>query len=136
MEENFMNSVFVVEKDPYIRNLYKGFLTSLGFEVLAVAKNGEEAVDRFKHSINKPDIIFMDYQIPIKNGISAANEILELDEKVKIFLVSAEKSVKAKALSMGVFDSNEKNAPFYRLVRNISNFLESNNNLPANAITN
>ena len=41
--------------------------------------------------------------MPIKNGIEATKEILQLDGSTKIIFTSADNSVKEEALSIGAF---------------------------------
>ncbi len=81
--------------------LYEELLYAYGFEVLAVAKNGEEAVNKYKSFSIKPDIIIMDHRMPIKTGIEATEEILEIDKNAKIIFASADETVKQIALSIG-----------------------------------
>ena len=41
----------------------------------------------------KPDLIILDYHMPIKNGLDAAKEILEINPKQKIIFISADESM-------------------------------------------
>lgn len=63
-------------EDDYINIIIaREIITSLGFEIVE-AKNGQQAVDKFIKSENcKFDIILMDLQMPIMNGIDATREI-------------------------------------------------------------
>jgi two-component system chemotaxis response regulator CheY len=72
-----------------------------GFEVIAEAKNGEEAVNLYNSFSKKPDIILMDHRMPIKNGIEATKQILKMNTKTKIIFTSADNSIKKEALSIG-----------------------------------
>ncbi len=85
-----------------LQKLYDMMLTSAGFKIVATAYNGEEAVNNFKAFEKKPDLIIMDNRMPIKNGIDAAKEILEINGESKIIVVSADLSIKEESLSMGV----------------------------------
>ena len=91
-----MNKIFIVDDDDSILKLYKQFLEFKGFIVIDYAKNGIEAVDKYLSFQNKPDLIIMDYHMPIKNGIEATREILKIDENVKIFLISGDHTIKMK----------------------------------------
>ena len=83
-------------------------LTTFGFEVIGKASNGKEAVDLFNSLQSKPDIILMDHRMPLKNGIDASIEILNMNTHTKIIFTSADKSVEHKALSVGVTSFIEK----------------------------
>ena len=94
-----------------------------GFQVKDVANNGRDAIYKFKSFSEKPDIILMDHRMPIKNGIEATKEILEIDNKTKIFFLSADKSVRENALLVGAICFKEKPFTYKRLVNNIQKTL-------------
>ncbi len=98
--------VFIVEDEVCIQTLYKRFFSLLDVDLIDIASNGEEAIEMFKDFHSKsdvPDIIIMDYQMPIKNGIEATREILQIDRKVKIIFISADESIRELALSIGAY---------------------------------
>ena len=103
-----MINLFIVDDDVQLLKLYSKFLTLSGFVVICSAVNGEEAVKKFKNLEKKPDIIIMDYSMPIKNGIEATKEIIEIDKDAKILMVSGEISIKKEAISVGAIDFYEK----------------------------
>lgn len=72
-----------------------------GYQVIGEAKNGEEAISLFNSFQKKPDIVLMDYRMPIKNGIEATKKILKIYSKSKIIFTSADNSIKQEALSIG-----------------------------------
>ena len=76
-------------------------LKAYGFKVMGMAKNGEEAVEKYKNFNPKPDIIIMDHRMPIKNGIEATKEILQINDDVKVIFASADLSVEKFARSIG-----------------------------------
>ena len=87
------------------------------------AKNGEEAVSMYKRFPVKPDVILMDHRMPIKNGLDASREILEMDGHSIIILASADKSVRKEALSMGIQSFKDKPFTLQRLFDNIEKAL-------------
>ncbi|MBY9005343.1 MAG: response regulator [Candidatus Lokiarchaeota archaeon] len=103
-----MASIFIVEDDKSIQTLYKKYLKLYGYNVLDTANNGEEAIEKFKLFNKKPDIILMDHRMPLKDGLTATKEILELDTKSNIIFASADKKIKNEALSMGITGFLEK----------------------------
>ncbi len=99
----------------------------MGIEVKGIASNGEIAVDMFKSFNPKPEIILMDYRMPLKNGLEATIEILQIDPNTKIIFASADISVKEKAIALGAIEFLEK--PFsIQTVLNIINKI--NNSTP------
>ena len=64
----------VVDDSPLVRDILKDFLESEGsFEIVGEAENGEEAVKKAKEL--NPDLITMDYEMPVMNGLVAIEEI-------------------------------------------------------------
>lgn len=56
------------------------------WEVCGIAQNGREAVDRAL--LDSPDVILLDYRLPLINGLQAAREISRLLPDVRILLCS------------------------------------------------
>ncbi len=118
-----MGSVFIVEDDVFILRLYEIFLRSSKFSVIGKAKNGDEAVTSYKLMSTKPDLIIMDNRMPVKSGIEALKEILEIDSQAKIMIVSADRSIEKIAKSVGAVAFMEKPFSLKILVENINNVI-------------
>ena len=116
-----MKSVFLVEDDVFILRLYEIFLGTAKISVIGKAKNGEEAVNSYKLMSRKPDLIIMDNRMPVKNGIEALKEILEIDRQAKIMIVSADRSIEKIAKSVGAVAFMEKPFSMEILVESINN---------------
>ncbi len=69
------------------RKQLKDVLASLGAARFVEAVNGNEAVEKF--IAEKPDLIFLDIIMPIKDGISAVKEITAEDPSAQIIIVSS-----------------------------------------------
>lgn len=118
-----MKSVFLVEDDVCILNLYEIFLKASGFSVIGKAQNGDEAVNSYKLMSKKPDLIIMDHHMPIKNGIDALKEILKIDEQARVIMVSADRSLKNIAKSVGAMGFIEKPFSMIKFLANINTIL-------------
>jgi len=103
--------------------LYEELLEAYGFEVIGVAKNGEEAVSKYRSFKVKPDVVIMDHRMPIKTGIEATEEILEYDKNAKIIFASADGTVKQIALSIGALIFEEKPFDNNLLIEDINRLL-------------
>ncbi len=96
--------VLIVEDDKSLQKLYGKFLNLLGFSKISIANNGLEAIEIYKKLPEKPDLILMDYRMPLKNGIETAREILANNNKTsKVIFLSADVSIIPQTRSLGVF---------------------------------
>jgi two-component system chemotaxis response regulator CheY len=100
--------IFIVEDDSSIKKIYEKFLKLRGYNIIGTASNGQEAVNKFKAFQKKPEIVLMDHRMPIKSGIEATKQILEISNTSHIIFISADRSVKEEALSLGVTSFLEK----------------------------
>lgn len=99
-----MASVMIVDDDV---NLQKGLAMVLsigGHTIVGQAYNGVEAVEMFSHMNPKPDIILMDYRMPVMNGASATKSIIGLDPNSKILFISADYTVAAEVIELGALE--------------------------------
>lgn len=102
-------TIFLVDDDPGILVLYRILIErNKEYTILDMATNGQEAIEKYRKFNKKPDLIIMDHRMPVKNGIEATREILELDGNARILFVSADVSVREEALEIGAIDFLEK----------------------------
>ena len=66
--------ILLVEDNPVNQKLAKLMLTKAGYEV-EVAGNGKEAVEKYTKAPDKYNLIFMDIQMPVMDGLQATMEI-------------------------------------------------------------
>lgn len=86
-EENVALKVLIVDDALFMRNLLGDILERNGFQVVAQATNGEEAVELYRE--HKPDLVTMDIVMPLKSGIEALGEIITEDPEARIIMCSA-----------------------------------------------
>jgi two-component system chemotaxis response regulator CheB len=69
-----MIKTLIVDDSPLVRDILRDFLESEGsFEIAGEAENGEDAVKKAREL--DPDLITMDYEMPVMNGLTAIEEI-------------------------------------------------------------
>jgi CheY-like chemotaxis protein len=71
--------ILMVDDEPDILKIVKFRLLNAGYEVI-FASNGQEGVDLAR--AQSPDLIIMDYRMPILNGIDAA-KLIKKDAQLK-----------------------------------------------------
>ena len=68
--------ILVAEDEALIRMDLIEMLTEAGYEVVAEAVNGEEAITKAQE--HQPDLAILDVKMPILDGISAAEKIISI----------------------------------------------------------
>ena len=70
-------------------------------------------------------INIMDHRMPVKNGIDALKEILNIDDRTMVIFASTDTSVKNEALSLGAHSFKQKPFDIEYLILIIKKALES-----------
>lgn len=107
-----MISVVIADDHPLARLAVRSYLELEGdFEVLAEGETGEEAVALVRQE--RPDLVLLDYQMPVLDGMSAAREISEAFPEVGIVMLTAqdEGGVAREAAGAGVWGFVRKSDP-------------------------
>lgn len=105
--------------------MYGLLLDMDGFQVLGIANNGEEAIKMFSSFTVKPDIIILDYRMPIKNGLEALKEILQIDHNSRIIFASADKTIKDEVYLNGAMGFLDKPFSHDKLLSTLNECLRS-----------
>ena len=77
-------SVMIVDDELFFREMLRDVLVNAGFNVIAEALDGDEAVEKYR--MHRPDITVMDIFMPEKNGIDAIKEIIAFDADARILI--------------------------------------------------
>ncbi|MCO5233828.1 MAG: response regulator transcription factor [Chitinophagales bacterium] len=79
--------LFVVDDHPIFIDGILGLLKDTpDFEIMGTANNGQEFLDKIKN--NQPDIVLMDINMPIMDGIQATIELKTKFPKVKVIALT------------------------------------------------
>lgn len=82
--------VVLIEDDPMVQEVNKEFIKSVkGFQVIAIASNGEEGIS-FVKKLN-PDLVILDIFMPKKDGIQVLQEFRKQQLETDVIVVSAAK---------------------------------------------
>lgn len=96
-------SCIIIDDDPFSSETLKDFL--LNYPEIQVLKCLNESYFAIKHlAILKPDIAFLDINMPQKNGISILNEINDLGISTKVIFITAHQDYLMDALKKNAFD--------------------------------
>ena len=96
--------VMVVDDAAFMRMMVKDILEKNGYEVVAEAGNGMEAVQKYKEV--SPDLVTMDITMPEMDGIQAVNEIKKINPDANILMCSAmgQQAMVVEAIKSGAKD--------------------------------
>jgi CheY-like chemotaxis protein len=67
--------VMVVDDTDHVRNMLTSMLTLDGFDVVAAAAGGAEAIEQLEKA--DPDVVVIDYKMPGMDGLTTARTIRE-----------------------------------------------------------
>lgn len=81
------HKIMIVDDAAFMRMMIKDILTKNGYEVIAEAADGAQAVELYKE--HQPDLVTMDITMPEMDGIAALKEIKQINGNAKVIMCSA-----------------------------------------------
>ncbi|GLI09083.1 response regulator [Paenibacillus tyrfis] len=99
-----MKKILIVDDSLFMRMILRNVIQELGYETVAEASNGLEALTLYNEL--KPDLVTLDITMPEMDGITALEEIKNMDPDAKVIMVSAmgQQALLIRAVSMGASD--------------------------------
>ena len=99
-----MNRIMIVDDALIMRMKIKDIASAAGWNVVAEAKNGEEAIELYQK--HRPDMVTLDVVMPKLDGLAALRAIREFNPDAQVVMVSAiDQKDKLKAcISSGAMD--------------------------------
>ena len=92
--------IMVVEDNTRARSALAAYISlQAGIRITAEASNGLEAISKIKSS--PPDVVIMDVQMPVMDGIEATKIIKKHWPGVKVIALTMYQNYQSKALSAG-----------------------------------
>ncbi len=86
-------SVVVVDDHILLSQAIGGLVEAFDkFTVLYTCKNGQELIDKFQNPKNIPDIVLMDVNMPIMNGVETTGHLYRDFPQVKVLALSIEEN--------------------------------------------
>jgi DNA-binding NarL/FixJ family response regulator len=86
-EEEQRLRVMVVDDHPMWREAVERDLQDAGFDVVAVAADGHQAIARFRAA--RPQVVVLDLQIPGPGGVEVTADVLAHDPSARVLILSA-----------------------------------------------
>jgi len=82
-----MVSILIADDSDAIRLVMRDILEIGKHTVVGEGVDGADAVE--KYSQLKPDVLLLDLAMPKKDGLTVIHEVMEMDPKAKIILITA-----------------------------------------------
>jgi DNA-binding NarL/FixJ family response regulator len=79
--------VMVVDDHPMWRDAVERDLAAAGYDVVATAADGTQALTRF--AATRPQVVVLDLQIPAPDGVQVTSEIVRQDPSARVLVLSA-----------------------------------------------
>ncbi|MBD8924796.1 MAG: response regulator [[Eubacterium] rectale] len=79
--------ILICDDSILARKQLKDIILALGTPTFYEAPDGQTAIDTYKKV--KPDIVFLDIVMPVKDGNTAIKEIIAFDKDATIFIASS-----------------------------------------------
>lgn len=93
--------VLVVDDSTTMRKIISQQLKSEAYEICGEAADGKEALEKYKEL--GPDVVTMDINMPVMDGLESLKAILAYDAKARVVMLTSEgqKDIVVNALSTG-----------------------------------
>ncbi len=116
--------ILITDDSILARKQLKDIISTLGSPVFIEAKDGQDAIDKYKE--NQPDLVFLDIVMPKKDGNTAIEEIIAHDPKATIIIASSvgTQSQLKLALEAGAKDFIQKPLNKEQVIGVVQRFLE------------
>lgn len=105
---------------------------SEGFKLVGEVENGRAAVDIAESE--KPDIVFLDIEMPELNGLECAKRICDINPKTIVIFATAHEEFMSEAFEVYAFDYLIKPFNLDRIKKTLNRVLETTSNTQENSI--
>lgn len=125
MKKKTGSKVLIINDKLYLRKQIRQILTKEGYDIVGEGNDGHDAIDLFRK--HRPELLIMDMDLPLLDGIGAAEIITRRYKDAKVMLIFDNYSRNEEAKSVGVMSLLRKPIESNLLV---SQLLEMERNKP------
>jgi len=99
--------IFVVDDEVFYLNTFEQYIRNLGYEDVSTFENGPDCLNKLQE---KPDVVFIDYNMDTFSGYEVLKKIKRFDPNIYVIMISAQNDIKpaVDALKHGAFDYIQK----------------------------
>ncbi|MCX6053661.1 MAG: response regulator transcription factor [Chloroflexi bacterium] len=124
--------IFIVDDHPLMRHALRSAVEiELGMKVVGEAANGKQALEDLQ--LVDADVVIMDLYMPVMDGITAIKELLLVDPKLKMMVITSsnEDEKVLEAVHSGALGYVLKDAPRENLIEGIREIAAGRRYIPA-----
>jgi YesN/AraC family two-component response regulator len=119
--------IMVVEDNSRARSALAAYISlQTGIRITAEASNGLEAISKIRSC--PPDVVLMDMQMPVMDGLEATKIIKKRWPWVKVIVLTIYQNYQSKALSAGADAFLVKGCPVAELISTVFTLVPKNSN--------
>jgi len=98
-----IKKILIVDDSPFSIKIMKSCLPKDNDYEVFDAADGRMGIEKYKEV--RPDLTFLDLTMPVMNGYQALEEIIKIDPRAMVIIVTADVQIKAieKAHQLGAF---------------------------------
>ena len=106
IQDNYLR-IFVVDDEPFCLNIFEQYIINLGYEDVTTFSNGNDCLTALNQ---KPDVIFLDYQMDPITGYEVLKKIKRIDPNIYVVMISSQDEIgpAIESLKHGAFDYLQK----------------------------
>ncbi len=122
---SFNGKVLLVDDEPHIRKFMSLLLAQLGSPTVLEAANGSDAIEVYKRET--PDLVLLDVNMPIMDGIGALKGIMAVDPDAIIIMLTSQSSrnLISQAAEIGASNYIRKDTPKDEILKSLRETIEA-----------
>lgn len=110
--------ILIADDDPAMRDILRRMVAKVdGCTVVSEAANGQQALEQME--THKPDMVFLDVEMPEASGVECARIIQDMDPAMMIVFATAHESYMGEAFEVYAFDYLIKPFKMERVVQTL-----------------
>jgi two-component system, chemotaxis family, chemotaxis protein CheY len=84
---SFPSKILLTDDEPHVRKYVSLLLRLLGPTTIIEAVNGEDAIAKYHQE--KPDLVFLDVNMPTMDGVQALRHLSQIDPEVIVIMLTS-----------------------------------------------